>query len=583
MELYYPPRPKSKIEEYNLRLKERELYTNNILDRFTNNGNGSPLKDEKGNLITKRKAILERSKDLDNNFPQSQQVNPYDRQNIQLNYSNNINDNNHFNNYTEQNYDNDNNNELELEQNQPNNINSVNNVNNNIINNTKIKAKQNEESKNSNNNIIENEDNYQGIGIIPRVSDFQKIKQRMKFDSLQDDLAKAIEEKKIKAEKEKQKKLEEDLKEELKVRKAIEEEQRLIKLEKKKKEEEENKLRMLNLQKSEKEKKKKNLIDIDEYYGKDFRTFQKNKKVNNINNTNKSNVTTDLNNNYTSNTNNEYNEFENMDNIPNNLRINSEQNINQTKLDTLQAINNFTINVYKNRHILENDISKLKREVRDQYLEMNELFNKLKDTSDQAEFSKNSLLKESKLLKEQLLQSKIINTLNKNIIKRNYDQNMNINADEFEGKTDDINPNLISKNSNLPGTSDFIYFRDDNNNISSLAQAGKNIIELKGEGEMIPIEEENQEGNEKVKEFNKNNILYKMNDEEYIRKKQFYEDMHKECKMEDLYKELEDIENLNKKLTPMNKIHTLKSNFTVDYDRLLTKEKKIKEKFKNKI
>ena len=100
---------------------------------------------------------------------------------------------------------------------------------------------------------------------------------------------------------------------------------------------------------------------------------------------------------------------------------------------------------------------------------------------------------------------------------------------------------------------------------------------------MIPIDEENQESNDKIKEFNKNNILYKMNDEEYLRKKKFYEDMHKECKMEDLYKELEGIENVNKKLTPMNKIQTLKSNFNADYDRLLIKEKKIKEKFKNKI
>ena len=90
MDLYYPPRPKSKLEEYNLKLKERELYTNNILDRFTENGNGSPLKDEKGNLFDKRKAILEKSKNFENDFSKSQQVNTDERKNLQLNYSNNI-------------------------------------------------------------------------------------------------------------------------------------------------------------------------------------------------------------------------------------------------------------------------------------------------------------------------------------------------------------------------------------------------------------------------------------------------------------------------------------------------------------
>ena len=51
--------------------------------------------------------------------------------------------------------------------------------------------------------------------------------------------------------------------------------------------------------------------------------------------------------------------------------------------------------------------------------------------------------------------------------------------------------------------------------------------------------------------------------------------------MEDLYKDLAIIENINKKLAPINKIHTLKNNFKVDYDRLLSKEKFIKEVYEN--
>jgi len=214
-------------------------------------------------------------------------------------------------------------------------------------------------------------------------------------------------------------------------------------------------------------------------------------------------------------------------------------------------------------------------------MEMNDLFQKLKNSSAEQEYTNNNLLQKSQFLKSQLMKSQIENTLIKNKINQNYDENMNINVEELESKN---NPNLISYNSNLPGTSDFIYFNEENNqeyDLSSLAKAGKYIMELKGEGEMIPINEENK-SNKEINELNKNKFRYNdLNNTEYLRRKQFYEDMHKECKMEDLYKDLEDIESINKKLAPINKIHTLKNNFNVDYDRLLSKEKFIKEVYKS--
>ena len=590
MDLYYPPRPKSKLEEYNLKLKERELYTNNILDRFSENGNGAPLKDEKGNLITKRKAILENIKYINDNVNQSQKIN---FNNNEENYD--INNNNENNNYEEnneqiinnenyslgntlsQNQLNNNNSQLIYpNQIKPNNINYENNNKNpyNLKNNPIVPDKKDISEKIKPNNIIrQNEETYEGVGIIPMVSDFKQIQKKMKLDSLQDDLARAIEEKRIREEKEKKKQLELDLKEDLKVRKAIEEEQRLLKIEKKKKEEEENRLMMINLQNIEKNKKKKKLIDIDEYYGKDFRLFLKNKNKNKIDKPNEEEETTDVKiNKNKSDINNE---------LEKNNIMNSMQDIMKTKLDTMKAVNDFTINIYKNRQIIEDDIRKLKKEVRGQYMEMNDLFQKLKNSSAEQEYTNNNLLQKSQFLKSQLMKSQIENTLIKNKINQNYDENMNINVEELESKN---NPNLISYNSNLPGTSDFIYFNEENNqeyDLSSLAKAGKYIMELKGEGEMIPINEENK-SNKEINELNKNKFRYNdLNDTEYLRKKQFYEDMHKECKMEDLYKDLEDIESINKKLAPINKIHTLKNNFYVDYDRLLSKEKFIKEVYKS--
>ena len=589
MELYYPPKPKSKLEEYNLKLKERELYTNNILDRFTQNGSGSPIKNIQGKPVTKRKAILENIKYINEDNPQ--QNNP----NININEEdNNINISNIFQKqkmllpvqaeqfelFPQNNYINDNDND-------------------NIQNQEDIKLEGNNQRQNLNRKTtLTFEENYKGVGILPYVSDFPKIKQKMKLDSYKDEIANAIKEKKIRKEKEMKRQLELDLKEEEKVKKALEEEQRLLKIEKKKKEEEENRLRMINLQKMENQKKKKKLIDIDEYYGKDFREYQKNKKNLNSDNSNENNEESDIINDTKNNNKKRY--IQNNNNIytgadirNHKMKINIARDIQKSNIDALQQINNFSINVYKNRQMLENDIKNLRKELRNDYIEMNTLFKELKDTSAQADFNKNYLLQKSNILKEELLQSNIKHTLTKNLLKQNYDENMNVNVDELEAKNNNdinnINQNIISKNSNLPGTSDFLYINasdipENENDMSYLAKTGQNIIELKGEGEQIPFNEEN-------KEYYKNKYFIDLglNDRDnfyyidYLKKKNFYDEMHKECKMEDLYKELEGIEKINRKLAPINKIHTLKSNFSVDYDRILTKEKNIKEKFGNKL
>ena len=589
MELYYPPKPKSKLEEYNLKLKERELYTNNILDRFTQNGSGSPIKNIQGKPVTKRKAILENIKYINEDNPQ--QNNP----NININEEdNNINISNIFQKqkmllpvqaeqfelFPQNNYINDNDND-------------------NIQNQEDIKLEGNNQRQNLNRKTtLTFEENYKGVGILPYVSDFPKIKQKMKLDSYKDEIANAIKEKKIRKEKEMKRQLELDLKEEEKVKKALEEEQRLLKIEKKKKEEEENRLRLANLQKMENQKKKKKLIDIDEYYGKDFREYQKNKKNLNSDNSNENNEESDIINDTKNNNKKRY--IQNNNNIytgadirNHKMKINIARDIQKSNIDALQQINNFSINVYKNRQMLDNDIKNLRKELRNDYIEMNTLFKELKDTSAQADFNKNYLLQKSNILKEELLQSNIKHTLTKNLLKQNYDENMNVNVDELEAKNNNdinnINQNIISKNSNLPGTSDFLYINasdipENENDMSYLAKTGQNIIELKGEGEQIPFNEEN-------KEYYKNKYFIDLglNDRDnfyyidYLKKKNFYDEMHKECKMEDLYKELEGIEKINRKLAPINKIHTLKSNFSVDYDRILAKEKNIKEKFGNKL
>ena len=383
MELYYPPRPKSKLEEYNLKLKERELYTNNILDRFTQNGNGAPIKDIQGKPITKRKAILESIKYINEDNPQQNYTNINEEEN-NINIPNITQKQKMI---------------LPVQAEQfeffPQN-NFINN-NDNIKNQEEIKLEGNNQLQNLNRKTtLKFEENYKGIGIIPYVSDFPQIKQKMKLDSYKDEIAKAIEEKKIRKEKEMKKQLELDLKEEQKVKKALEEEQRLLKIEKKKKEDEENRLRLINLQKMENQKKKKKLIDIDEYYGKDFREYRKNKKNLNSSNTNENNEETDIVNDTNNNNQKKYiinnnNIYTGADIRNQKIKINIARDIQRSNLDTLQEINNFTINVYKNRQMLDNDIKKLRKELRNDYIEMNSLFKELKDTSEQEDYKKNYL------------------------------------------------------------------------------------------------------------------------------------------------------------------------------------------------
>ena len=410
---------------------------------------------------------------------------------------------------------------------------------------------------------------------------------------------------------------EKDLKEDLKVQKAIEEEKALLKLEKQKKEEIEAQISMANMIKSQKNKRKKQLIDLDEYYGKDIKFSNRiiskdnnnqNQDINNDNNNNEnindenndnedSNNNNDINNNMNINMNN--NIYNNMSNRIINNKINTAQNLKKIRQETIDDINKFAINVEKRNENLDKEISQLRNEVRSQYLEMNDLFKQLKFNVNEAEQYKNGINRESKIIKEELLKNRIANVLNKNLRERNYEDNMNVNYDELINK----NINTIDSNTNLEGTSNFVYFEKennnnennlDNNNMSSLAMAGKNVIELTGENELIPINNNNVNNydmknidnnqidvmNEERKNEDENDKKGIMKFKQQMEREKLLYDFDEPCTMEDLYKELNVIESINQTLSPNSKIETLKNNFNVDYGDYRNKEKqKIKSKF----
>ena len=97
--------------------------------------------------------------------------------------------------------------------------------------------------------------------------------------------------------------------------------------------------------------------------------------------------------------------------------------------------------------------------VRDQYIEMNDLFKQLKYDINDAEQYKNGIQKRAKSIKQNLLQQRIAHVLNKNILERDYNDNMNANYDKL---ITNKNIKTIDSNTNLQGISEFQYFKNDN-------------------------------------------------------------------------------------------------------------------------
>ena len=651
--LYYPQKPKSKLEEYNEKLKERELYTNNILDRFIENGSGAPKHDQNGNLITKRRTLLN---DNYEDFIIGQQISSPNNLNKTFSNKNNQNQNsnsnykfyqsfskNQSNNILDDNL-NDNTNIINsISQNFNKNVNINGNINN-ILSNTLTQSQLRQELNQNNNNKNkrstpyvknsqqlngqtpnnreqelnnnkkgknknEEDDNifveYTGLGILPwKSNNDDKMQKYLREEALKDEYKKEIERKRLLKEMEIQREKELDLREDLKVKKAIEEERRILKIQQRQKEEEEAKINEQNMINSQKQKRKRSLIDIDAYYGKNI-TFKKtNKPIEDNNDNNNNDEITENNNNINNMDNNNNNNNMNMNNgnnLDNDLynnklnniynRLNNLQNIRKIKQDTINNINNFDLNINKKNDEIDKEIKELRKDIRNQYIEMSDLFNQLKYNINVANQYKLGKERESKIIKDQLLKNRMAEVLTKNVLQRNYEDNMNMNYDEL---ITNKNISIIDSNTNLQGTSNFIYINNDNNNttdnlnlnsnennngLSSLAQAGKNVIELAGENELIPTnnnilrKEDNQFdinkldfiNEERKNEENNNKKSLELFMKEIERDKIYNYHLDEEFSMEGLYKDLDVIEKINQNFSPSNKLETLRNNFNVDY------------------
>ena len=450
--------------------------------------------------------------------------------------------------------------------------------------------------------------NYQGTGIIPR-DRTSEVDRRYQNQVLRETWLKEIEEKKLRDAQRKQEQKELDLKYEEKYRREIAEENEIERNQKLKAKENEENMRNINY----------NLIE-------NKKNNQINENIDNNNNIIQENMVMNGNNleplQSLSPSQEEFNAIppsydQNISILrqqPNNTDLNNYMNNN----DQMQ-LNEYGFGLDSNPREIEDNINeqiaKLRNDVNSQYIEMSNLFGKLKMDVIEANQLKNEAEKELQYIKKELAKNKMASLaydaqLNQVLERHAPYNNMHINIK-------DVDPlySLRNARKDLQSTSNMIYATDMVNEqnvnrvkqLSALAQAGQNLVGLKAESEFIPINspgennEFNNEGNNFGNELNsdpKNNIAisktgYKNlesdsypifqpnNDGGFANKDEpkILDEYMRKGDYSNMYKQLADIANINHNMGGENKLKTLSKNYEIDYKAF--NEKHLEQQKKN--
>ena len=609
-------RPKSKTELYKEKLKERELYSNNILDRFTNNGGGTSLKNYDGSIRTKRKTML-------NNNYEDYFLNQRNRNStpISYNYNKQINSlqemNSNINNNRLIDYNNNNNNNfyqtlpVGIIDNNVYNMRNINDLENNDAENINNEyQRQNFERRprsqinynnnydnistpnNNINNISRNEgkdyDHYIGTGVIFKDNDITENNKRKYNQNLREEWLKEIREKNEREELRKRKEKEEDLRIEEKYKREMEEEKERERQEKMKLNENLRDISSVNLKMMEDNRKKKDMLDNDINYNNQGEILSMN--GNNLEPIQK----------YPENEIIEQNEE-----MPQNYEIMREKNNNNIEDNNMQ-MNEMEFDSNNPQELEENinmQIAKLRDDVNSQYIEMSNLFGKLKMDVIEATQLKNEAEKELQYIRRELTKNKMASLaydaeLNQVLEKHAPYNNLHINIKEVDPLY-----SLRNVRKDLKTTSNMVYNTDMVNEqnlnrvkqLSALAQAGQNLVGLKAESEFIPINSPNENNNNEYNtEINndimendpKNNIaisktgyknlesesypVYQQEnsnkENEFNNEPKILDDYMNKGEYSNMYKQLVDIANINHEMGAENRLKTLNKNFDIDYN-----------------
>ena len=589
-------RPKSRTELYKEKLKERELYSNNILDRFANNGGGTSLKYDDGSIRTKRKTML-------NNNYEDYFLNQRNRTPLSYNYNQQINS------LQEMNSNNNNYNQtlpLGIIDNNVYNLKNINEIENNDtenINNEyqrqtferRPRSQINYNNNYSNistpniNNISRNEgrdyDHYQGTGVILKDNDLIENNKRISNQNLREEWLKEIKEKNEREAKRKQREKEEDLRAEEKYRRDREEELERERQEKLKLNDKLRDISHVNLQMIEDNKKRKNFTENDNTYN------------------NQGGLLTMNGNNLEPMQNYQENEIidENEPN-PQNFEIMQEQNNIENNNMPINEIEFDQNNPQELEENINMQIAKLRDDVNSQYIEMSNLFGKLKMDVIEATQLKNEAEKELQYIRKELAKNKMASLaydaeLNQVLEKHAPYNNLHINIKEVDPLY-----SLRNVRKDIKTTSNMIYNTDMVNEqnvnrvkqLSALAQAGQNLVGLKAESEFIPINSPNENNVEYNTEINndimendpKNNIaisktgyknlesesypVYQQEnsnkENEFNNEPKILDDYMNKGEYSSMYKQLVDIANINHGMSSDNKLKTLNKDYDIDYN-----------------
>ena len=597
----------SKLDQYKQKLNEREMYEkDNMFDYFGRAGGGAPLRNEDGRVKTTRRTMLNdnyeeltmnnQNKENNNNYNnyyndlqeqykqqiQQQMINngqnqmmnqqmipqpmmqpqmnmlPYQDPNINYQQNSLYNTHRNLTPYQQiQQYNQMNNgapvpnntlmNTPSYLQQEMNNTNyHIQNSINNISSNNNYRNVQSARtplvSPNINNDI-----NFNEVKIIPIEHQKNVDKLEVQKKMLRDDWIKQIEDKKQRLKEEKQKQIEKDRIEEMKYQKYLEEQKE-----------------------AEKAQKYQN-----EQFNQSPMSPQSNSQSN-LNQQPQSHTPLSLSNraNY-SNQDNKSNNNSGLNQSFGILRNNSANNLTSNMISNIQPpmLNYATIS--RNLDDTINDqIAKLRNDVSLQYVEMSNLFNKLKMDVAEANQLKGEAERELKYIRDELLKTKMNNILYENKLNQVLERNAPYNnlhipfneVDPFNGAH-----NRIQSGKNLQSTSSMVFANDMVNEgninrvreLSSLAQVGQSLV---GESEFIPIQTTNEDITPNVN--TKNNEVNNSNENST----KILDDYMKKGDYQDMYQKLVDIANINHQMNPEAKVRTIGKNLEVDYDAINSRQ-----------
>ena len=291
--------------------------------------------------------------------------------------------------------------------------------------------------------------------------------------------------------------------------------------------------------------------------------------------------------------------------------INNYSNMNEFDLDSNPQDIDDNINI---------QIAKLRDDVNSQYIEMSNLFGKLKMDVIEANQLRNEAEKELQYIRKELIKNKMANLaydaeLNQVLEKHAPYNNLHINVK-------DVDPlySLRNVKKNIQTTSNMIYNTDMVNEqnvnrvkqLSALAQAGQSLIGLKAESEFIPINNPDENGIEENNNINnnimmendpKNNIAISKTGYKNLESESYpvYQDdnnnnkeneVNNEPKILDdymnkgeysnMYKQLVDIANINHEMGAENKLKTMNKDYEIDYNEFNKQHSEQQKKIINK-